>query len=342
MPCTREGPPAAAVHRLTRVVIGLIAVSSGVAGFCTPRGSFEAAQGTILHPVTPHSTHLRIPTTGTGTTPSSSPASVTSHPHCTPTPLTVLFNHHGARSWGFPDRTPTHFDGGSDAHVRAEARPNTRSCSTMSSATDEAERDSPKEDFRKEFYRIQGEIRQHNRSDLYKQYSNLVPLTVNILRQEYGERASWWGDLTTKQTRKLYQRLLPRVILSEDEFKSLPLKDRAYIASMARYAAKLYTRERSTIPGRLLANLYDGARYALATGKLSWTGMSVVEIWRKYEDEVKAELTGDVDDITLYDRLYERILARSCATNPLIDQIAVSDILWGMRLPSLVVVARRT
>jgi len=172
-----------------------------------------------------------------------------------------------------------------------------------------------------ELRRIRSEIRKYNASELYDQYKSLVPLTVNILRQEYGERANWWGDLSSQQTRMLYQNLLPRMILCEDEFQDLPLKDRAYIASMARYAAKLYTRERCRVPGRVAANLYDAARYAARTGRWSWTGMTVDEIWNKYEQQIKAELGQGVSEDMLYQSLYERILSKSCSTNPFIDQL---------------------
>jgi hypothetical protein len=37
-------------------------------------------------------------------------------------------------------------------------------------------------------------------------------------------------------------RVVDKVLLVEGGFKDVPLKDRAYIASMARYAAKLYVR----------------------------------------------------------------------------------------------------
>ena len=114
-------------------------------------------------------------------------------------------------------------------------------------------------------------------------------MTVNILREEYGARETWWGDLSASQTRTLYQRLLPRVVLIADEFKEMPLKHKAYIASMARYAAKLYARERSMVPERAAANLYDGARYFSRTGKLSWTGPTVDEIWLKYENDLRRE-----------------------------------------------------
>ena len=76
---------------------------------------------------------------------------------------------------------------------------------------------------------------------------------------------------------------------SEDDLKHLPLKNRAYIASMARYAARLYARERCRLPGRWAACLYDAVRHGIRYGRWSWTGMTVDEIWLKYEMELRNE-----------------------------------------------------
>jgi len=177
-----------------------------------------------------------------------------------------------------------------------------------------------------EFIRLRNEIRNPTNSELNKKYASIIPLTVHILRREYGTRPTWWGDLTASEARLLYWRLLPTVMLLEEEFICLPLKDRAYIASMARYAAKLYARERSMVPERAAAAVYDGTRYALKTGRWSPTGMSVEEIWLKYEREVKEELSADaVTEDELYRRLYQRILRKSCSTNPFIDAVCSTN-----------------
>ena len=42
--------------------------------------------------------------------------------------------------------------------------------------------------------------------------------------------------------------------------------------------------------------VYDGTRHALRTGRWSWTGPSVEEIWLKYEREIKAE-AGPIDEV---------------------------------------------
>lgn len=168
------------------------------------------------------------------------------------------------------------------------------------------------------------EIRELELSELSAKYSKTVPMTVRMLRKEFGTRSSWWGDLTSAQTRELYHSLLPKILLLENEFEDLPLKNRAYIASAARYAARLYARERCRLPGRIAANIYDGARHAIRYGRWSWTGMTVDQIWLKYENELKAEQDGEHDFETdvFYQALYRKIIAKSCSTNPFFDRIS--------------------
>jgi len=203
----------------------------------------------------------------------------------------------------------------------------------------------------------QKEFRELEASELSANYSKIVPMTVNILRSEYGESPRrWWGDLSASETRTLYHSLLPTIMLleNEDELKDLPLKNRAYIASMARYAARLYARERCRLPGRWAASLYDAIRHAIRYGRWSWTGMTVDEIWLKYEmelrnerglpdprekeawreaqdvegeadegamaDERRREKASQLQEKRMYKALYKRILSKSCSTNRFIDR----------------------
>lgn len=174
-----------------------------------------------------------------------------------------------------------------------------------------------------QFTRLKEKIHTSNRTE----YENLIPIMVSILREQYGKRKSWFGDLSASETRQLYQRLLPRVQYIEREFKDLPLKDRAYIASTVRVAAKLYARERCFFTGRLASGLFDGLRGLVLLGRWSWTGMTIDEIWLKYEDEVKSEAGVDSLSVSadLQVELYERILERSFKTNAFIDCLTGVD-----------------
>jgi hypothetical protein len=66
---------------------------------------------------------------------------------------------------------------------------------------------SPYEDFE----RLRMEIRAYNNSGLYQKYKSVIPMTISMLREEYGDRGNWWGDLSASESRKLYWRLLPNV-----------------------------------------------------------------------------------------------------------------------------------
>lgn len=174
----------------------------------------------------------------------------------------------------------------------------------------------------------QNELKEMELDEMSANYSRIIPMTLQMLRKEYGPRENFWGDLSASETRQLYHHLLPRVVLIEAEFQELPLKTRAYIASMARYAAKLYARERCTLPGRLAASLYDGTRHAIRYGRWSWTGMTVDQIWLKYVEELMQEkgvksIAQATEEDELYQALYKRIINKSCSTNPIIDRISM-------------------
>ncbi len=91
---------------------------------------------------------------------------------------------------------------------------------------------------------------------------------------------------------------------------------------MARHAARLYARERSSLPLRVLAGLYDGFRHLSTFGRWSWTGMSYEEVWVKYEGKIKKELAeqgrqeGEIGRQELNRLVALRILQKSCETNP--------------------------
>lgn len=125
--------------------------------------------------------------------------------------------------------------------------------------------------------------------------------SVDLLREAYGPRRSFWGDLSARETRIFYKELLPVSIKLEalarqrsDRDKNgsdseggtgegiaeeggedatedvawnvfgkgdLTLEEQARLASTARHAARLYARERCSLPLRVVAHLYDGLRH---------------------------------------------------------------------------------
>ncbi|CAN0330855.1 unnamed protein product [Discosporangium mesarthrocarpum] len=93
--------------------------------------------------------------------------------------------------------------------------------------------------------------------------------SVDLLREAYGARRNFWGDLSAHETRRFYHELLPVALQLEessdgsdaDDMLPCDLEERARLASMARHAARLYARERCALPSRVVAQLYDGLRH---------------------------------------------------------------------------------
>lgn len=80
--------------------------------------------------------------------------------------------------------------------------------------------------------------------------------TVDGLRVKHGQ-ATWWGDLNHVETRFVYHQLLPKHLLEDAHARpqDLCVEDLARAACMARHAARIYARERSSLPLRLLAGV---------------------------------------------------------------------------------------
>ena len=77
--------------------------------------------------------------------------------------------------------------------------------------------------------------------------------TVDALRETFsGYENKLWGDLQASTARRLYKTLLPRALLDLSQLGvgQLQPQDLAPLAYQARLAAKLYARERCTVPAR--------------------------------------------------------------------------------------------
>lgn len=158
---------------------------------------------------------------------------------------------------------------------------------------------------------------------------------VDTLRVMFGtNRNKLWGDLDNETARRLYHTLLPRSLIGLYR-QGLQPDELAPLAFEARRAAKEYARERSHVPGRIFAIAYDGFRHLKSHGSWSSTGLSWDEIWSKYEQQVKeeiSELWGEEADtspsalanVDLSSKVYLKILERSCITNEQIDRLALS------------------
>mmetsp|Transcript_40027 Transcript_40027/g.70067 ORF Transcript_40027/g.70067 Transcript_40027/m.70067 type:complete len:246 (-) Transcript_40027:532-1269(-) len=141
-------------------------------------------------------------------------------------------------------------------------------------------------------------------------------------REYYGSREKWWGDFTAGETRNFYHSLLPSDLAKIPGFDKLSLEEKAKVASMSRHAARLYARERCTVPGRLLSRAIDGYRTFKHLGKWSPSGLSWDDLVAKYEAQIRHEaqiLNLKLTPEEMNERICKKILQKSVATNARID-----------------------
>ena len=150
---------------------------------------------------------------------------------------------------------------------------------------------------------------------------------VDTLRRTFGtNKNKLWGDFDAETTRKLYHVLLPRAMLELYRIEGqLRPQELAPLAFEARVAAKKYARERCVVPGRLFSMAFDGFRSLKNYGKWSAEGLSWEQIWHKYESEVLSENFVEDDMHALTHQVCLKILEKSCASNPLMDKMFLTD-----------------
>ena len=149
--------------------------------------------------------------------------------------------------------------------------------------------------------------------------------SVEALRETFGRNKNpLWGDLDAVTTRRLYKTLLPRALLELYHCHGASSEDLAPLAYRARVAAKLYARERSTLPTRLGACLFDGVRQFRKYGSFQTSGMSYDQIWEKYAKQVMEEEDWeDEDDLT--SKICYKILEKSCESNAGVDALLLGE-----------------
>ena len=147
--------------------------------------------------------------------------------------------------------------------------------------------------------------------------------TVEGLRNTFGRnRNIVLGDLDASTTRRLYKTLLPRALLELYHCHGVSSEDLAPMAYRARVAAKKYARERSRLPARIGASLFDGFRQFRKYGTFQASGMSYRQLWDKYATQIMQE--GDFkenEESDLTSRVCYRILEKSCETNKRVDAV---------------------
>jgi hypothetical protein len=151
--------------------------------------------------------------------------------------------------------------------------------------------------------------------------------SVDALRRTFGaNRNGVLGDLDPQTARRLYKTLLPKALLELYKMGVHP-EDLAPLAYRARVAAKLYARERCSLPFRVAANLYDGFRQWRRYGSFDTHGMTFQQIWEKYSAVILEQSSANedltADDVTA--QICLKILERSCATNEIVDNLFLRD-----------------
>jgi hypothetical protein len=177
---------------------------------------------------------------------------------------------------------------------------------------------------------------QRRKEEWANRYTNL-----ESLRDTFGaNRNKVWGDLDAATARRLYKTLLPSALLELVKMGVQP-QDLAPLAYQARVAAKLYARERSQVPTRVGAQLFDGFRQWKRYGKFQTAGMSYDQVWEKYHkvimDDCAASSSSSSDEngnhqpchdcdcagLTEQDvtaKICLKILEGSCSTNENVDR----------------------
>jgi len=114
--------------------------------------------------------------------------------------------------------------------------------------------------------------------------------SVEALREHFGTNQNkLWGDLQASTARRLYKTLLPRALLELSKLGQIHPQDLAPLAYQARVAAKLYARERCTVPARIAATLFDGFRQWHRYGRFQAHGMTYDQLWEKYAEKILHE-----------------------------------------------------
>jgi len=157
-----------------------------------------------------------------------------------------------------------------------------------------------------------------------------VYTSVEGLRNRFGVNSNrLWGDLNPMTARRIYQTLLPSALLWLSQTGVQP-QDLAPLAYQARKAAKLYIRERSQVPARVGAHLFDGLRQFRNYGKFQTQGMTYEQVWQKYRQVImdeyeQQELSTNLKEKDVAAQVCYKILEKSCTTNSYIDELFASS-----------------
>ena len=161
---------------------------------------------------------------------------------------------------------------------------------------------------------------------IYFKGDHRINKIVEGYRRRYGKRKTWWGDFNAEKTRRLYHILLPKKksdseiflicnqISSEKNRKEMWYNSEVSEVINKRYAAKIYSRERSCLPVLLYSLLFDFIRKN--------KNKSDTDIFIKYANQMG--VSANIDKIESipkdkYIQLCCKIMEKSSCTNKYID-----------------------
>lgn len=174
--------------------------------------------------------------------------------------------------------------------------------------------------------------------------------SVEALREHFGTNQNkLWGDLQASTARRLYKTLLPRALLELSKLEEIKPEDLAPLAYQARLAAKIYARERCTVPARIAATLFDGFRQWMKYGKFQGNGMTFDQLWEKYAEKILHETEANqhldhndvsdddddddeecgIDDCEehyeeISEQVCRKIIERACVSNEGVDSLVLN------------------
>lgn len=134
----------------------------------------------------------------------------------------------------------------------------------------------------------------------------------------YGDRIGWWGDWDVKETRTNYHKLLP--VYHPLYVSCCEIENLAYHAFQTRREAKKYARRRSRFYVRWMSVCMDGFRSLWRYKRWRPLGATFHELEKKYKKQIQ-EQDPSLGQEELYEKVFLRIIHKSCQTNPWIDSV---------------------
>lgn len=146
----------------------------------------------------------------------------------------------------------------------------------------------------------------------WNEYSGM-DILLKDHREIHGKRLCWWGDFDAKETRGLYHKLIRDTrVIDTSGMTETELYNTACESISNRIVAKLYSRERATIPVLLFSITFDIVR--------NRREIDSETIWKRYTGEMSDHLDKTQDKKPSAD-VCRHVILKSYSTNYFIDSL---------------------